>query len=138
MLLDGAGNIPQQLEGVKETSGVQSSCDIALGGYVAHVIYSNASPDDRAYGLIINTAPNEFLIAGDGLAVYFSSATQREAGIAEVWEQVFVNGTWVNGRRLNGDQTNQGSAVQIPFWRWDSFDSATGPRVVKVKLFSHD
>jgi len=128
----------QQLEGVKEAAGVQSSCDIALGGYVAHVIYSNASPDDRAYGLIINTAPNEFLIAGDGLAVYFSSATQREAGIAEVWEQVFINGTWVNGRRLNGDQTNQGSAVQIPFWRWDSFDSATGPRVVKVKLFSHD
>ena len=62
----------QKLEGVKETSGVPSSCDIALGGYVAHVIYSNASPDDRAYGLIINSAPDEFLIAGEGLAVTFS------------------------------------------------------------------
>ena len=128
----------QQLEGVKETSGTQSNCDIALGGYVAHVIYSTASPDDRAYGLIINTAPDEFLIAGDGLAVTFSSATKREAGFAEIWEQVFINGTWVNGRRLNGDQTNQGSAVQLPFWRWDNFDSAIGPRVVKVKLFSYD
>lgn len=128
----------QQLAGVKETSGIQSSCDIALGGYVAHVVYSNASPDARAYGLIINTAPDEFLLAGDGLAVYFSSATQREVGIAEVWEQVFVNGTWVNVRRLNGDQTNQGSAVQIPFWRWDNFDSAPGSRVVRVKLFLHD
>ncbi len=128
----------QQLEGVKEASGLQSSSDIALGGYVAHVIYSNASPDDRAYGLIINTAPDEFLIAGDGFAANFSSATQRVVGLAEVWEQVFTNGTWVNGRRLNGDQTNQGSAVQIPFWRWDNFDSATGPRVVKVMLFSHD
>jgi len=128
----------QQLEGVKETSGLQSSCDIALGGYVAHVIYSNASPDDRAYGLVINTAPDEFVLAGDRLAVYFSSATQRDVGLAEVWEQVFTDGKWVNGRRLNGDQTNQGSAVQIPFWRWDSFDSAAGPRVVKVKLFSHD
>jgi hypothetical protein len=105
---------------------------------VAHVIYSTASPDDRAYGLIINTAPDEFLIAGDGLAVTFSSATKREAGFAEIWEQVFINGTWVNGRRLNGDQTNQGSAVQLPFWRWDNFDSAIGPRVVKVKLFSYD
>jgi hypothetical protein len=128
----------QKLEGVKEASEAQSNVDIALGGYVAHVIYANASPDDRAYGLIINTAPNEFLIAGDSLAVYFSSSAHAEVGLAEVWEQVFVNGTWVNGRRLNGDQTNQGSAVQIPFWRWDSFDSAAGPRVVKVKLFSHD
>jgi beta-galactosidase GanA len=128
----------QPLEGVKETSGLQSSCDITLNGYVAHVIYSNASPDDRAYGLIINTAPDEFLIAGDGLVVYFSSATQRKTGLAEVWEQVFTHGKWVNGRRLNGDQTNQGSAVQIPFWRWDNFDSASGPRVVKVKLFTYD
>lgn len=127
----------QQLEGVKETSGVPSSCDIAVGGYVAHVIYSNASPDDRAYGLIINTAPDEFLIAGDGLAVYFSAA-QRRVELAEVWEQIFSDGKWVNGRRLNGDQTNQGSAAQIPFWRWDNFDSAAGPRVLKVKLFSHD
>ena len=128
----------QKLEGVKETSGLQSSCDITLGGYVAHVIYTNPSPDDRAYGLIINTAPDEFVVAGDSLAIYFSPATPREIGLAEVWEQVFTNGKWVNGRRLNGDQTNQGSAVQIPFWRWDNFDSATGPRVVKVKLFSHD
>lgn len=128
----------QQLEGVKEASGVQSSRDIALGGYVAHVIYATASADERAYGLIINTAPDEFLIAGDGLAVSFSSATQREVGLAQVWEQVFINGKWVNGRRLNGDQTNQGSAVQLPFWRWDNFDAAAGPRVVKVKLFSHD
>jgi hypothetical protein len=128
----------QQLEGVKEASEAQSNVDITLGGYVAHVIYGNASPDDRAYGLIINTAPNEFLIAGDSLAVYFSSVAQREVGLAEVWEQVFVDGARVNGRRLNGDQTNQGSAVQIPFWRWYSFDAAAGPRVVKVKLFSHD
>lgn len=128
----------QPLEGVKEAVGVPSSRDITLGGYVAHVIYSTASPDDRAYGLIINTAPDEFLIAGDGLAVYFSSATQRAVGIAEVWEQVYSKGQWVNGRRLNGDQTNQGSAAQIPFWRWDNFDAATGPRVLKVKLFSHD
>jgi len=128
----------KQLEGVKETSAGESNCDLALGGYVAHVIYSNASPDDRAYGLIINTAPNEFLIAGDGLAVTFASATQRVVGFAEILEQVFINGRWGNGRRLNGDQTNQGSAVQLPFWRWDNFDSATGPRVVKVKLFLYD
>jgi len=128
----------QQLEGVKETAGIPSSCDIALGGYVAHVLYSNASPNDRAYGLIVNTAPDEFLIAGDGLAVAFSSTTRREVGFVEIWEQVFVNGQWGNGRRLNGDQTNQGSTAQIPFWRWDSFDSATGPRVLRVKLFSHD
>jgi hypothetical protein len=131
-----------QLEGVKEASGVPSSRDITLGGYVAHVIYSTGSPDERAYGLIINTAPDEFLIAGDGLAVYFSSAAQREVGIAEVWEQIYHKdkgkGHWVNGRRLNGDQTNQGSAAQIPFWRWDNFDAATGPRVLKVKLFSHN
>ncbi|KQV59570.1 hypothetical protein ASC95_28035 [Pelomonas sp. Root1217] len=124
-------------EGVKEATGAQSSREIALGGYTAHVSYSPVSADERAYGLIINTAPDEFLIAGDGLVVGFS-AKQREVGLAEIWEQVFVNGRWVNGRRLNGDQTNQGSTAQIPFWRWDSFDAAPGPRVVKVKVFSYD
>lgn len=122
-------------EGVKEVSGAQASQEVAIGGYTAHVSYSPVSADDRAYGLIINTAPDEFLIAGDGLVVKFS-AKQREVGFAEIWEQLFVNGKWVNGRRLNGDQTNQGSTAQIPFWRWDSFDASTGPRVIKVKLFS--
>jgi len=129
----------QQLKGVKEIAAKQFNREISLGGYVAHVSYNNASPDDRAYGLIINTAPDEFLIAGDGLVVNFSSGTtKRKAGFAEIWEQVFDHGAWINGRRLNGDETNQGSAVQLPFCSYDHFDQSPGPRVVRVKLSSSD
>ena len=129
----------QQLKGIKEIAAKQFNREISLGGYVVHVSYNNASPDERAYGLIINTAPDEFLIAGDGLIVSFSSsATKRKAGFSEIWEQVFDHGAWINGRRLNGDETNQGSAVQLPFCGYDHYDQSPGPRVVRVKLFSSD
>lgn len=36
------------------------------------------------------------------------------AGIDSIWEGRFVNGTWVPGRNLNGDDDNQGRYLVMP------------------------
>ena len=66
-------------------------------------------------GLIIQTADNEFIIAGTGIVVVFSSIDQNESvGILQADEGVYANGKWVAGRRMNGDQDHQGRHIRIP------------------------
>jgi len=67
------------------------------------------------FGLIIATEPDEFLGVGSGFRVSFSpaSANLPHAGIGYVEEGSFSGGTWIPGRRLNGDENDQGK-----FWRF--------------------
>ena len=95
---------------------------------------------DRAYGLLINTGPDEFLIAGDGFTAAFAPVGDGpgQAGITEAWEWRHLDGNWVRARRLNGDETGHDSRIAIPPATWDAFDSSLDPRVVRVKLFRHE
>jgi hypothetical protein len=71
---------------------------------------------ERSAALIIATGPDEYLVTGSGLvSVTFSpnSPGPPIAGIAYVEEGVFVDGRWVAGRRLNGDENGQGKFVRI-------------------------
>jgi Domain of unknown function (DUF5597)/Beta-galactosidase len=70
----------------------------------------------RSGALFISSGPNEYFVAGNGpIRVTFSPATPGPpiAGIAYVEEGNFVNGQWVAGRRLNGDENGQGKYVRI-------------------------
>ena len=70
----------------------------------------------RAGALFLSTGPDEYLIGGNGpLTVTFSPATSGPpiAGIAYVEEGKFVEGRWLAGRRLNGDENGQGKFVRI-------------------------
>ena len=62
------------------------------------------------------TAKDEFYIAGSGVVVTFqsSSGDGTIAGIASMDEGAFVNGKWVAGRRMNGDEDHQGRHVHFP------------------------
>ena len=73
------------------------------------------------YGLVIQTGPNEFMGAGSGFRVAFRPLTPgpKYGGIGTVEEGVFRDGQWIPGRRLNGDETDQGSG-----WRFSSFGAA--------------
>ena len=64
-----------------------------------------------AYGLIIAKENNEFLAAGDGFSVKFISKSKSlpHAEILWAYELVYKNNQWVKQRRLNGDETGQGS-----------------------------
>jgi hypothetical protein len=66
--------------------------------------------------MIIMTAKDEFYIAGSGVVVTFqpSSGDGTNAGIASMDEGVFVNGSWVAGRRMNGDEDHQGRHMYLP------------------------
>lgn len=70
----------------------------------------------RAGGLAIALAPDEFLIAGNGVIVTFAPAASGEpmAGLERVDEGEYQNGKFVVTRRLNGDETHQGRHVRIP------------------------
>jgi len=72
---------------------------------------------DSGYGLVIATGPDEFMGAGAGFRVAFKPKTAGPArvGIGSVDEGVFKDGQWIPGRRLNGDEDDQGGA-----WRFDS------------------
>ncbi len=124
----------------------QSKELITIGGYKADISlrYNIKTPTNlptTGYGIIIETAPNEFTIAGKDIQINFYPATPGPAyvGLASVDEGVYVNGKWIAGRRLNGDDIMQnyhlseeaanqrtGSVVRL---RGDA------PGIVKVKLY---
>ena len=70
-------------------------------------------PFPNAAAIFIATAPDEFYAAGTGVTVTFTPNTSGPplAGLATVEEGTFVNGRWVPGRRLAGDDTGSHSLV---------------------------
>jgi len=100
------------------------TAEIKLGGYIFTVKHEHTWPyapraagDTPRYGgMIIVTGEDEFTIAGSGVVITFQSSTGDGtiAGIASMEEGVFVNGKWVAGRRMNGDQDHQGRHMHLP------------------------
>lgn len=81
----------------------------------------------RGYGLVIATGPNEFVGAGSGFRVKFSpaSAGLPNAGIGYIEEGSYSDGAWIPGRRLNGDESDQGQ-----YWRFSSLGTEIERAVV--------
>jgi beta-galactosidase GanA len=98
--------------------------EIQVGDYIFTVKHEYTWPyaprregeTPRFGGLIIMTADDEFIIAGSGVVVTFQSAAHDGsiAGIASIDEGTFVNGKWIAGRRMNGDQSHQGRHLHLP------------------------
>ena len=74
-------------------------------------------PPPRAAAIFIATGPDEYFVTGFGVSVTFSPNTPGPplAGLATVEEGTFVDGHWVPGRRLAGDDTIEGDCLQL---RW--------------------
>jgi beta-galactosidase GanA len=109
--------------------------DVAtIGDYRFTVAYADiqrpvANPQTAGYGaMIIQTGPEDYLIAGQGVIVTFEPAGGGSAGIDKAWEGRFDNGTWVPGRLLNGDQTHQGRHIALYAGDW---------RIQKVRLYTY-
>ena len=67
-------------------------------------------------GIIIQTGPEDYVIAGQGITVTFAPVGDGPplAGIDNVWEGTYdASGVWVPGRLLNGDQTHQGRHLRL-------------------------
>jgi hypothetical protein len=79
---------------------------------------------EKAFGLIMQTGPNEFLGTGEGFRVRFTSRSGEYVGIAALDEGRFEGDKWISARRLNGDENDQGK-----YWRFD-------PRNVRIEKAS--
>ncbi len=91
--------------------------------------YGQTNGWPRLGGLIIATAPVEYIIAGTGLVVTFASnSPDKTAGILRIDEENYVNDHWLPGRRLNGDENHQGRHVSLPLGQCS---------VQQVKLYSY-
>lgn len=64
-------------------------------------------------GLVIQTGPDEFIVAGRGITLTFATEG-ASVGLESVRELRFEDGKWTDGRWLNGDQTHQGRHVRLP------------------------
>ena len=102
-----------QIASVVQQAG-ETKAAVELGGYELEVNYqdrrreptapaANAVP---AAALIINSGPNEFIVAGQGMTITFAanSAGAPLVSLSQVDEGSFADGKWVPGRRLNGDR----------------------------------
>jgi beta-galactosidase GanA len=97
---------------------------IKLGDYIFDVFHEYSWPyapktegeHPRYGGMIIMMSPDEFYVAGRGIVVTFQTNSDDGtlAGIGSLDEGKFIDGTWVPGRRMNGDQSHQGRHLDLP------------------------
>jgi hypothetical protein len=67
-----------------------------------------------ATAVLISTGPDEYFMVGNNFSITFSSNTAGEqVGLGTVEEGNFVEGRWVPGRHLAGDDTGQGEFPTI-------------------------
>jgi beta-galactosidase GanA len=94
---------------------------IKLGNYTAEVSVARGrrsgpqAPTFPATAILISTAPDEFYIIGNSLLVTFApnGPGPEQVGLGTVEEGSFVGGKWVPGRRLAGDDTEQGETSSV-------------------------
>lgn len=105
------------------------TADFPMNGYLVHVSLDQifGFHAEKGYGLIFAAGPDTFYGAGAGFRVSFSLPDGKmQAGIGTVDEGVFENGKWIAGRRLNGDESDQGN-----YWRIDQFQA----KIEKVTVY---
>ena len=115
-LLHESRRVGRPIRGVLR-QGNETGDTLELDDVTLTVRYPRA--DLPAYGLVIRTERDEFVIAGVNLIVEFKSRdSARVAKIAEVHDGQFARGQWKPGRLLNGDDTFHNAAVRVYGRSW--------------------
>jgi len=132
--------IPAQATGktralVLHADSTRPTQTIALGGYLFEATLARTWPakalatDDGAM-IVLQSADDEFYIAGRGLTVTFTrdpDIDDHQAGISSIEDISRTEGKWTTLRRLNGDQSNQGRQLSM---------EANQVRIYRVTLYS--
>jgi hypothetical protein len=113
---------------------------VQLGNYTLEASYlvppvmpANMPPRETmptSVAILIAAGPDEYFVAGSGVKVTFSPNTPGAplAGLGTVEEGTFVNGRWVPGRQLAGDDTGQGDYVGLwGYWKSAGWPGDVGP-----------
>jgi len=93
-----------------------------MGGYQLEISLDElfGHKSTLGYGIVMTDGDNKFIGAGSGFRVRFYPVTKDSKtiiGISNVDEGVFKNGAWIAGRRLNGDEDDQGRAWRFSPWQ---------------------
>jgi hypothetical protein len=122
--------------------------DIRVGNYVVHVELrqNRRNPADvppLGYSIVISSGPDEYFVAGLDVQVTFSPNTPGPeiAGLTDAETGRFVNGRWIPGRKMNGDDVlldyNQATAAAKNQSGSGLMFRADGPTVQRVKLYRY-
>jgi beta-galactosidase GanA len=128
-----------KLHGFKAPMSFDGEVDVApqkvvMGGYTLQVSFNapweklQPSEVQNRGGLVIQTADDEFLVAGKGLTIVFSSDDGALVGIEKAVEGSYQNGRWIDGRWMNGDETHQGRHIGL---------SGNAYTIQRVKLYRY-
>ena len=120
---------------VLHVSSSRPSQTVSLGGYLFTATLARSWPErkilqDEGAMILVQTANDEFLIAGSALTISVlkdADLGDGIAGIVSVEEGSRAGGQWKTERRLNGDQSNQGRNVSLP---------AHDFKLLRVKLYT--
>ena len=76
--------------------------------------YTFPTPEFPA-GIFIQLGPDEYLVSGRGVTVAFTANTPGDpiTGFASVEDGSFVDGKWIAGRSLNGDEILSGKGLRL-------------------------
>jgi beta-galactosidase GanA len=106
--------------------------DLELGNYRIEARLADKNTV-TAGGLIIQTGPDEFFVAGKSFDIfYFPKDSSQRIGVLSVDEGFFMGERWVNLRRLNGDETHAST--------WDGTGNkmpADKTRIQKIILYHY-
>jgi hypothetical protein len=102
-----------------------------------------AEAAELGYAIVLATGPDEYVVSGTDVQVVFSPNTPGPsiAGLALVEEGTYVNGRWVAGRLLNGDEVQLRYDVSVAAQSNQSGTGllfpANGPTIQRVKLYRY-
>jgi len=111
-----------ELQGEGRTAGLLQQANheqwvTRLGGYYLRAKTRHPLERERVPGgaLILAVGADEFVLAGRGVDVQFSTVPSAQPDVEFLWLETgtYVDGEWVSGRRLNGDETAHGSTVRL-------------------------
>lgn len=107
---------------------------IVLGDYVFNVEYKNN--EDPAFGLIIQTEDDKFIISGMNFDIKLSSVRKNKtAYFLQVWEGSYNKREWKPLRLLNGDETLHNSRFMAP-GRWEN--GYRIPQTYNISVYTRD
>lgn len=105
--------------------------EMVFGKYRFRVSYPEN--DNPAFGMIVQTDDDEFLVAGVNFDMVVTSVNENKtAYFLQIWEGEYKNGEWEPYRLLNGDETLHNSKF-MAFGKW--IDDECVPRVYKLSVY---
>ena len=115
-----------------------SPASFQLGNYIFKPGYNLQKKSlIKGYGLIIQIAEDEFIVAGNACNVGYQSADSGKpnAQLLSVEEGKFVDGKWVKKRTINGDEFG----IKLPPNPYNITSDVylNDVSVIKIKLFKY-